>query len=295
MTLLRASRYALAALIIAGLMWQLERQNPAVLLALPVPSPAALVVAFVLGTASYFAFATAWVQLRAHHGTWRDAAGGWFASLFARYVPGSVWQGAVRVVDAHIAGQSKRRMLERYFAEQALACFSAASIAMALVPIARLPIGRPVLVALAAVAIIALAASRAGPRLGISLQWTTGAVAAMAVAHLAIALGFAAFASAWVHPANLGEIVTLMAAFLIAGVAGLLAVFAPAGLGVREAVLAALLAPTLGSANAIAVALGARLWLLVCELAAWALWFLASRRHALRKRRPRPCDEHTKR
>ena len=278
MKVLRASRYALAALIIAGLLLQLEHQDPAALVALPAPSPAALVAGFVLGTASYFAFVTAWVQLRAHHGTWHDAAGSWFASLFARYVPGSVWQGAVRVVDAHIAGQSKRRMLERYFAEQALACFSAASIAMALVPIARLPIGRPVLAALAAVAIIALAASRAGPRLGISLQWTTGAVASMAVAHLAIALGFAAFASAWVHPENPREVVTLMAAFLIAGVAGLLAVFAPAGLGVREAVLAALLAPTLGSAAAIAVALGARLWLLVCEVAAAGVWFLAIRR-----------------
>ncbi len=278
MKILRASRYALAALIIAVLLWQLERQDPAALFALPAPSPAALAAGFVLGTGSYFAFVTAWVQLRAHHGPWRDAAGSWFASMFARYVPGSVWQGAVRVVDAHIAGQSKRRMLERYFAEQALACFSAASIAMALVPIARLPIERPVLVALAAVAIIALVASRAGPRLGISLQWTTGAVAAMAVAHLAIALGFGAFASAWVHPANWRGIVTLMAAFLIAGVAGLLAVFAPAGLGVREAVLASLLAPTLGSTNAIAVALGARLWLLFCEVAAAGVWFLAIRR-----------------
>ena len=278
MKVLHASRYAIAALIIAGLLRQLEHQDPAALVARPAPSPAALAAGFVLGTASYFAFVTAWVQLRARHGTWRDAAGSWFASLFARYVPGSVWQGAVRVVDAHIAGQSKRRMLERYFAEQALACFSAASIAMTLVPIARLPTGRPVLVALAAVAIIALAASRAGPRLGISLQWTTGAVAAMALAHLAIALGFAAFASAWVHPADPREIVTLMAAFLIAGIAGLLAVFAPAGLGVREAVLAALLAPTLGSADAIAVALGARVWLLVCEVAAAGVWFLAIRR-----------------
>ena len=279
MNFLRVSRYTIAALIIGGLVWQLARQDRAALFALPQPSIAALAVACALGTMGYFAFAGAWISLHAHGRSWRSTGGVWFASLLARYVPGGLWQGAIRVVDAHLAGESRRRVLERYLAEQALTCFSAAWVAVTLVLMAQVPLARPVLIALATVAIGALATAQVGPRLGVSLQWTRVAVAAVVSGHLAMALGFAAFVGAWSAPSDLREIATLMAMFLIAGVAGLLAVFVPAGLGVRESVLAALLAPMLGSANAIALSLGARIWLLACELTAWSVWVLATRRH----------------
>jgi uncharacterized membrane protein YbhN (UPF0104 family) len=73
-----------------------------------------------------------------------------------------------------------------------------------------------------------------------------------------------------------------MVMFLAAGVAGLLVVFVPAGIGVREAVLAGLLAPGFGVAPAIAIALAARVWLLACEAAAFGLWWLATRRRPIR-------------
>jgi len=70
---------------------------------------------------------------------------------------------------------------------------------------------------------------------------------------------------------------TSMAAFLVAGVAGILAVFVPAGLGVREAALSLLLAPQLGEGLAIGLALASRVWLLLSELGAFGAWIVLAR------------------
>jgi uncharacterized membrane protein YbhN (UPF0104 family) len=66
--------------------------------------------------------------------------------------------------------------------------------------------------------------------------------------------------------------------FFVAAIAGLIAIFVPAGLGVREAVLAGMLTPNFGVAPAIAIAIAARIWLLACEGIAFSLWWIATRR-----------------
>lgn len=58
-----------------------------------------------------------------------------------------------------------------------------------------------------------------------------------------------------------------LGAFVASYVAGLIVVFAPSGLVVREAALVAALTPSLGGAPALVLAIGSRLWLLVVELA----------------------------
>lgn len=277
MNAVRIARWSIAALIVAGLGWQLARQDPHILLTtLRPPSLVPFVVACGLGIASYFAFAIAWAELRGHGESWRDVGGVWFASLLARYAPGGIWQGAVRVAGAHAAGESKRIMIERYVAEQVLACFSAAAIALVLVAIARIDIGRSIVLALAGVAAGAVGVAFAAPRWGFTAVWTSGAMMATLVGHMAMALAFAAFIAAWT-PSDLHLVVTSMAVFLVAGIAGVLAVFVPAGLGVREAVIAGMLAPQLGAASAIALALASRLWLLGCELGAWGAWAVLAR------------------
>ncbi|MCC6217004.1 MAG: flippase-like domain-containing protein [Polyangiaceae bacterium] len=60
-------------------------------------------------------------------------------------------------------------------------------------------------------------------------------------------------------------------ALVLAPIAGFLALFAPAGAGVREVVLALVLAPSLGSAGALAVALLARGASLASDVGVWAL------------------------
>jgi uncharacterized membrane protein YbhN (UPF0104 family) len=57
-----------------------------------------------------------------------------------------------------------------------------------------------------------------------------------------------------------------MGAFAVAWLVGLLAVFAPGGLGVREAVLVALLASRIGAANALVVAAVSRLTLIFVDV-----------------------------
>ncbi|HEY5955027.1 MAG TPA: hypothetical protein VIV60_00690 [Polyangiaceae bacterium] len=84
---------------------------------------------------------------------------------------------------------------------------------------------------------------------------------------LPIAVG-AAFSKAW----------PLTGVFLLAPIAGFLAVVAPGGLGVREAVLSFALAPELGASRALAVALLARVTFVVSEVIAWMLTKWISRR-----------------
>jgi uncharacterized membrane protein YbhN (UPF0104 family) len=57
-----------------------------------------------------------------------------------------------------------------------------------------------------------------------------------------------------------------MGAFAVAWLAGLLAVYAPGGLGVREAVLVALLSSRIGAADALVVAAASRLILIFVDV-----------------------------
>ena len=73
--------------------------------------------------------------------------------------------------------------------------------------------------------------------------------------------------------------------FAIAWLAGLAAVFAPGGIGVREAVLSALLAPRLGTADAIALAASSRLLFVAVDLAGGAAALALPSRAAFRRSR----------
>ena len=286
MRYVRALRWAVAALAVAGLGWQLARLDSQGLLTLRSPSIVPLVAASGLGVASYIAFATAWARLRGRGESWRDVGGIWFASLFARYAPGGIWQGTLRAAGAHAAGESKRTAVERYFAEQMLACFSAAVTALVLITIAHVEIDRFIVLALVAVAVGAWSVAVVAPRWGVAVEWAWGAVVAMLIGHFAMALGFAVFISAWTT-FDIRFVATSMTVFLVAGITGVLAVFVPAGLGVREAVIAGLLAPQIGVALAISLALASRLWLLGCEVGAWGTWALLARRRVIAQGRRR--------
>jgi uncharacterized membrane protein YbhN (UPF0104 family) len=64
------------------------------------------------------------------------------------------------------------------------------------------------------------------------------------------------------------SILYLAGAFSLSSIIGILAVFAPSGLGVREGVLALFLAPVMPNSIAVVVSVASRLWLTVAELAA---------------------------
>jgi len=56
--------------------------------------------------------------------------------------------------------------------------------------------------------------------------------------------------------------------FALGYILGLLALFAPGGVGVRELVFIGLLAPALGSGGAVALSVGSRVMLTLCEAVA---------------------------
>jgi hypothetical protein len=66
-------------------------------------------------------------------------------------------------------------------------------------------------------------------------------------------------------------------AFLVAPLGGFLIVAAPAGLGVREALLSLALAPSVGSAGAIATAILSRICTLAAEVSCWAALHASTR------------------
>ena len=74
-----------------------------------------------------------------------------------------------------------------------------------------------------------------------------------------------------------------MGTFAVAWLAGLLAIYAPGGLGVREAVLVALLPGRIGAADALVVAAASRLILILVDV------LLAGAATAMRRKRP-PLD-----
>jgi hypothetical protein len=227
-------RFALAGLIVAGLAFQFWRSDTRALAVLQAPSPGPLALAAFMGTASYFLFLEAWRRLRGLREAWRKVGSVWFASLFARYAPGGLWQGAVRVGGAHVAGESKRLALERYLAEQALACFSATTLALALFPFANVPATAPLLGLLAAVATAALTAAIVGPRLGIALHWLFIRRALDARRSPSDGTRIRGDRSQrWQGTISAADAASYMVMFLAAGVAGLLVVFVPAGIGVR--------------------------------------------------------------
>lgn len=78
--------------------------------------------------------------------------------------------------------------------------------------------------------------------------------------------------------ANLNEGWSSVGLFILAPIAGFLAMVAPGGLGVREAILSAALLPTMGPTRALAVALLARVSFVVSEVVAW----LVARRFELK-------------
>ena len=96
-------------------------------------------------------------------------------------------------------------------------------------------------------------------------------------AHALMALGFVALVASVTATIIAPDAAAYVVMFFVAAVAGLLAIFVPAGIGVREAVLAGMLTPNFGVAPAIAIAIAARVWLLACEGIAFALWWIATR------------------
>ncbi len=206
------------------------------------------------------------------------AARTWSLANLGRYVPGKVWSVAGMVVLAQRAGVQPGPAAASAFVIQAVSLGSGVAVVAAATPHSAPPI-RLALAGLAAVATIAVLVWRP------TAQWLGRLVhaadpleplhlpAVLAAAGLTVLSWGTYGAALWMLARGLIPdaalpLPTAIGAFTLGYILGLLALFAPGGVGVRELVLVGLLAPFLGSGGAVAVSVGSRVLLTLTEATA---------------------------
>ena len=224
----------------------------------------------------------------------RRAADTWIPSLLARYVPGRVWSHGVRMMLARRAGIALPEVTAAVGWEILLAIMAASLVA--LVALAGTAIDARVRAAVAALAVgtvvtlvaLQVVAARAGGsrmlrRLHLHRSVPFAMLVRLAAAHLAgwAIYGFAHWALARaIAPDATAEFGLVTGGVALAWLGGYIAVFTPAGLGVREGLLALLLAPVLGAGPVVLLAALSRIATIGLEIVLFMGWSLGRRREA---------------
>jgi uncharacterized membrane protein YbhN (UPF0104 family) len=272
--------------LLALRLWQLWRREPVDFGQLDVGLFVAAVFASVVAVSAY---GLVWLYLLRRLGT--HAPLSWitlfFKSQLAKYLPGSVWQYAGRVGLAHNRGVPIQPALLSVVAEigySAIAAAAAASLILGWVVAAAVLLGLAGLLALGravrghiAALVLGAPSDRESGRLDRhSVLATLRAAPAAVVLYLVVwglyglafwTTGRALFA---IPPSDIPRYIGV---FALAWLVGVVAFFAPGGIGVREAVIAALLARPLGQADAIVLAATSRIVLSTIDLVAGAASF----------------------
>jgi hypothetical protein len=225
----------------------------------------------------------AWAQ----HLPFPAAARIWLLANLGRYVPGKIWSVAGLVVLAQRAGVVAWASAASAVAIQAVAVGTAVAVVAAVTPGAASPVrlAAAALVAVATIAVLAWkrAASAVAGLVGIP-QIQPLSLAAVAQSSAFGLLSWVAHGTAfWLLARGLGlpgalPLGTAVGAFTLGYVLGLLALFAPGGVGVREVVLISLLTPAVGAGGAVAWSLASRIELTLVEAGAGLVAALTGRR-----------------
>ncbi len=201
----------------------------------------------------------------------------WFLANLGRYVPGKVWSVAGLVVLARGEGVQPWAAAASAVVVQALGLGTAAAVVAATVPGAasglRLAIAAVLSVGTIGVLVWPWAVARLA-RLAGATEWRALPAGTVLLGAALTALSWVAYGVAfWLLALGLGLPGRLPAGvavgvFALGYVLGLLALFVPGGVGVRELVYVGLLTPFLGSGGAIALSLASRIQLTLVEAAA---------------------------
>jgi len=230
-----------------------------------------------------------------------DAARVWFTTNLARFLPGGVWQFASLAVMAGRYGLSAVAAAATVLLEQVVLLFTGLLVLAVLTPsVLHATWWQAALLVAALLGAIGLALPRpgwggggrlarwAGARIpGVDLLWSRLGAGQLVAFTLLLVLPWLLYGVALRllalalldHPA--GGWSFYVAAFTGSYVAGVIAVFAPAGLLVREVALVQALTPVVGGADAVILAVASRVWLTLLELVAGAVvlaWPVAPRR-----------------
>lgn len=228
----------------------------------------------------------------------------WFVTNLARFIPGMVWQFAGLVALVRPFGISAIAATGGVVLQQILLLIAGTGLLAAAAPsllggwTAHSPPWVPLASVAAATALLVIAVPRVLPLIGRlaaellrrPISWPSppgralaGYLAGMVPVWILYGLSFWLFARAIFGASAPGPMLagtSFVASYLL----GVLAVFAPGGLLVREAALVATLSPSMGGAAALVLAVAARLWLVGLELAVTFAVLLA---HRLAKPAPR--------
>jgi hypothetical protein len=222
----------------------------------------------------------------------RRSAGMWFVSGLARYIPGNVWQFLGMMELGATSGVPRGATLTSVALHQVFCNLAGLLVgaplladAFGLSPGGRVAVGAALVVGMAAVLsppvlvrANALFTRVARPEGG-SVELSAGRVCLILAGYcaywLTVGLSFSALGRSLGIAA--GEPLAWASAFCASYVAGYLSLLTPSGLGVREGVLALLLAGVAGPGPAAVVALVARLWLSVAEVVVAAVAVLVDR------------------
>jgi uncharacterized membrane protein YbhN (UPF0104 family) len=278
---LRAASRLLAAGLVVYLvvrLWQLWGRHP---IDFHTADVGLFVLSIVVSAAAVLGFALVWPLILRRLGV--DARVGWiglwFKSALGKYIPGSVWQYAGRVTLARARGVPVQTGLASLAIEVVASVAAAAVVSALALPweIAVAVWGALVILGALAFAyrrsIVALGARLAAPALArVDRQTVAAGVRSVPAAGALYVVGWAIYGTAfWLTARALfavpaSSLPHYLGVFAIAWVVGFVVVFAPGGIGVREAVLVALLSDRLGEAHAIALAAASRLILSAIDL-----------------------------
>lgn len=205
----------------------------------------------------------------------------WFLSSAARYIPGKIWQFVAAAQLAGRAGLSAAAVLTSMAIQIGFTLLAAVLVAAATLPLPGWwALGRPTLVVAGGVTAVLLshpavlrAALRLIPRalhrdvVAWRGGWLDGLVllALSVVSWLLYGAAFHLFVSALVDLPG-SALLPLAGVNALSFLAGYIVIIAPAGLGVREAAMTALLAPIIPTYVAAVVAALSRLWTIATEL-----------------------------
>jgi uncharacterized membrane protein YbhN (UPF0104 family) len=202
--------------------------------------------------------------------TRRAWAGIYLQAQLGKYVPGVFWQYAGRGALAQAHGLPVSIVVRSLPIELAAATYVAASFSTLL-------LGWWGAFGVVAVAGVTALLGRRVPMRFASIRAGARTAPSYAVMWAALGVSFWMTVHAFVYvPA--GDLAIYTGTFATAWIVGLVAIYAPGGLGVREAILVAMLHTRIGSADAIVVAAASRAVLTIADVLAAGAGFAALRR-----------------
>jgi hypothetical protein len=235
---------------------------------------AAVLGAYALLVAAWARLVAGWSQRLPYHAAFRI----WALSNLGRYLPGKIWSVAGLAVLAQREGVSPWAATGSAIVMQAMALGTGTAIALATLPAGGSTLALVAAVLLAVGGVLAVTDRRVVGRLA-RLAGRTDAIQPLSLRAAFVAGGanlaaWIAYGMAfWLLAAGLLEAHTLtplasIGIFAAGYLVGLVSLFAPGGVGVREAMYLALITPLAGGGAALTLTVGSRLLLTATEIVA---------------------------